>query len=366
MAQEFTIFAVDDDKAMRTLLQSALSGHFVCELFDSGEACLQRLEEKRPDLFLLDIELPRMTGYEVCRQLKRRPDTAAIPLMFISGHDDPACILAGYEAGGEDYILKPIHIGGLLRKIEVLRQIRQLSPALAPPAAATSDHAALLDFLHTLNLCHSPPDVAAALLHAGEVFALELTIQVRTPEKSLTLSKKGENWPLEVAALNHIREQGPEFRNPHLAAWNFPQLTLLASHPPTDDPERFGQICQHLKIAAESADVRLHALRSSQREQHLQSELRSLAARMQATTAECAQRNEEVRVRGTLEIARLFDAILQELTPLGISNEQEEKLFALIRNFSRDQISLCETGRQFQPALQEILHRLENLAGSTD
>ena len=73
-----------------------------------------------PDLILLDVRMPRMTGYEACRVLRENPETAHIPVVFLSAKGQEAEVTSGLEAGAIEYILKPFAPDVLLKRIEDL------------------------------------------------------------------------------------------------------------------------------------------------------------------------------------------------------------------------------------------------------
>ena len=137
MHTDYRIFVVDDDATTRLLLSTMLGASFTVECFDTAEACLKRLDEQRPDLFLLDVGLPGIDGYELCRRIKAAPDTVQMPVVFLSGRDNPEDILAGYDAGGQDYIVKPFNVVGLHHKIKNLQRIDLDKRSLANQAQAS-------------------------------------------------------------------------------------------------------------------------------------------------------------------------------------------------------------------------------------
>ena len=101
------ILLVDDVKDNINILVQALKGEYQLGFALSGEAALKYVREHRPDLILLDIMMPGMDGFEVCRRLQDNPQTAGIPVIFLSSMDEVGNKAAGFAAGAVDYITKP-------------------------------------------------------------------------------------------------------------------------------------------------------------------------------------------------------------------------------------------------------------------
>ena len=114
------ILVVDDDEFMRMMIAEAIGDDFRIIDVGSGTECLEAAAREKPDVILLDVEMPGIDGYETCRQLKGDFDLDSIPVIFISSHDQIEARLRGYEAGAEDYILKPFSPQELLAKISGL------------------------------------------------------------------------------------------------------------------------------------------------------------------------------------------------------------------------------------------------------
>ena len=96
----------------------------------SGEGALARLGYTRPDLVLLDVNMPGLDGYETCRRLKADPRWREVPVLFLTAQDDAGDKLRGFEAGGVDYITKPLHAQEVLARVRAHLQIRALQQAL--------------------------------------------------------------------------------------------------------------------------------------------------------------------------------------------------------------------------------------------
>jgi diguanylate cyclase (GGDEF)-like protein len=114
------ILVVDDTPTDALLLSKALSkaGYDVVVAYN-GDTCLQLAAERKPDFVLLDITMPGRDGLETCRLLKSQPETASIPVVFVTVHSDSEHIVQAFAAGGSDYVTKPLRIDEILARISV-------------------------------------------------------------------------------------------------------------------------------------------------------------------------------------------------------------------------------------------------------
>lgn len=112
-----TILLVDDDPVNIQLLSLILSAKYNLMVATSGAQALQ-LATEQPDLILLDIIMPEMDGYEVCRRLKSAPAISGIPVIFVTGMNDPEDEIKGITLGAVDYFVKPLHAAITLARIK--------------------------------------------------------------------------------------------------------------------------------------------------------------------------------------------------------------------------------------------------------
>lgn len=115
------ILIAEDERDIRDLITFTLNfaGHQVIAT-SNGEEALQAIRSEKPELVLLDVRMPRMTGYEVCREVKADPLTQHIPVAFISAKGQESEIRTGLEAGAEEYILKPFSPDQLIEQVNKL------------------------------------------------------------------------------------------------------------------------------------------------------------------------------------------------------------------------------------------------------
>jgi DNA-binding response OmpR family regulator len=115
------ILIAEDERDIRDLIEFTLkyAGHEVIKARNGTEA-VEMASEAQPDLILLDVRMPRMTGYEVCRALKATDKVKDIPVVFLSAKGQQAEMDTGLDAGAYDYILKPFAPDQLTRRIAAI------------------------------------------------------------------------------------------------------------------------------------------------------------------------------------------------------------------------------------------------------
>jgi len=180
-SDEPTILVVDDHPASRMTAVALLSveGYRVLEA-DSGPAALQSVHVGNPDLILLDVMMPGMDGFEVCRRLKQDEHTRLMPVIFITALNDRRARLRGIEAGGDDFLTKPFDQLELSARVKSLVHQRRLNEDL--------DHAekVLLSIAHTVESRDpNTGDHCDRLVHMGKAFGKFLNLS-RTEIRDLT------------------------------------------------------------------------------------------------------------------------------------------------------------------------------------
>ena len=120
------ILIVDDSKLVVSVIKDALKNDYNIKTAADGEEALASLDEFVPDLVLLDVRMPGLNGYQVCKEVKRRDSLLHLKVIMISGETDLRNRLEGFEAGADDYISKPIEIMELKAKVKVFLRLKVL------------------------------------------------------------------------------------------------------------------------------------------------------------------------------------------------------------------------------------------------
>jgi CheY-like chemotaxis protein len=111
------ILAVDDSETILLIEKAILGRVFDVMTAGSGEESLGRARTDRPDLVLMDLELPGMNGFEACRRLRAEPDTRETPIILVTSHSEVESLEGAFLHGCTDYVIKPINGDELLLKV---------------------------------------------------------------------------------------------------------------------------------------------------------------------------------------------------------------------------------------------------------
>lgn len=114
------LLVVDDEYFNYEMLEIALSKDFELGYANSGQNCLSSAIAEPPDVILLDVCMPGLDGYDICRLLKNTPETRNIPVVMLSGLESDQEKQAGFDAGCDAYVVKPFSINVLFEKINAL------------------------------------------------------------------------------------------------------------------------------------------------------------------------------------------------------------------------------------------------------
>jgi len=122
------IFIVEDEKHIQELLQINLEDNgYSVKVFSNGESLFEECKRLIPDLFILDIMLPGMDGFEICKNIKASSRLRKIPVIMLTAKNEEIDKVLGFETGAEDYITKPFGIREMLARIKVIlkRQVKE-------------------------------------------------------------------------------------------------------------------------------------------------------------------------------------------------------------------------------------------------
>ena len=256
------LLVVDDQEANIQIVGAAL-GSIGCEIIPatSGAQALKRLACSRPDLILLDLLMPEMDGFEVCRQIRGNPDWAEIPIIFLSSADDKDLIVRALESGGVDYLTKPFNQAELIIRVRTHLALKVARDALKQLA---EDRDELLGILtHDLKNHLGGMDMSAQILRdrAAEMADPTLRLMAENISRSSSQMLAFVREFLANAATDHglsiktqpvsLSEAASRAVQQHQEGAKRKQITLQTDWPENDtfvqtDPAALGQVLDNL------------------------------------------------------------------------------------------------------------------------
>lgn len=329
-----TILVVDDDPFMFEYIQAVVENAYELRHCVNGASCLQMISEIRPALVLLDVHMPDMNGYEVCRQLREDSNFDDLAVVFISAACAAEDRLAAYDAGANDYLTKPIAPKELLHKVaaaissrQEMQQLRANSAeAFSVAMSAMSDASAfgrILTLFRMMFSATSQEAIGQQLLDTLLEMDAQATVQIRGKKQTFTRDTQGRSSPMEEVMLrnmsnsaNRISEFGQRM------AFVYGPVSLLIKNAPADEGAR-GRLRDYGAFMAEGASERVTAMERASLEdllRHAEETLGTIASeyQLQQTT-----------------MVNAFNVMLEDfqnaLLHTGLTAKQEDEMISIVQ-----------------------------------
>ena len=218
------VLVVEDEAAIATLLDYNLGKEdFEVTIAADGEEGILKVEEVQPDIVILDWMLPKISGIEVCRRLRSKPDTRNIPVIMLTARSEESDRIRGLETGADDYLTKPFSTNELIARVRaVLRRIR---PALVEDEVAHGDiridraahrvwrsdqeiHLGPTEFRLLDHLIQHPGRVFSREQLLNAVWGSDVFVEVRTVDVHIGRLRKALNKFQQGDPIRTVRSAG--------------------------------------------------------------------------------------------------------------------------------------------------------------
>ena len=202
------MLVVDDTIENLRLLSDLLGEHgYEVRAVTTGRQALQAAEQAPPDLILLDISMPEMDGYEVCRRLKAAERSRDVPVIFLTASADTADMVLAFDAGGVDYVTKPFQFEEVLARVKAHVALRRAQSELAASYARLRDLEQLRDDLVSMVVHDMRSPLQSMLI------SLRMLEDSASPSWATTTGRACES-ALEATAIAQPEGQRPVRREP--------------------------------------------------------------------------------------------------------------------------------------------------------
>lgn len=379
MAIQINVLAIDDDKFIQKVITKSLNSEsLTVHTADNGELGIEMAVRDMPDIILLDIEMPGISGYEVCDRLRCREETKDIPIVFLSSHSSLRERMQGYEVGGDDYLIKPFEKENLLARISILvkyhnereelrSQYKVAQQTAMIAITGVSELALVIRFLEKINTYHSINDLAQGLLETTEQFLIDCCVLIIDQEHLLWYSSENTSIsPLEKELIEMCDKEARFLDFGNRTIVNYPKISLLVKNMPLDDMERYGRIKDFIPLLLAAVNSKISAL-STQEALILQStqlfesfkKIRNSLFYLGTTI-----------VKSRNESTDIMNALTQELScdflRMGLEEDQEDYLQNRIDSALDNVMKEMDAGFEIRQALSFIRKNLSETIQSQE
>ncbi|MDD2743541.1 MAG: response regulator [Rhodocyclaceae bacterium] len=365
------IAVVDDNPPQRMILTRLLENEYQVSAFETGAQFLASVSCF--DAILLDIEMPGLNGYDTCRSLRNRDECCDIPVIFVSAHDTAPERVAAYEAGGDDFVTKPINAHELRHKLKGAIEHRQRVSELAAQSSTAQqvaftamismgDLGVVIDFLRHSTENRTYDAIADQVISAMAAWGLQGVVQVRGRSGHLDRSSSGDMSPLQESVLDNMRNIGRIFEFGSRAIINYEHVSLLIQNLPTDDPDKVGRLRDHLAVLAESADMRVAALDAVNDRKLQKVGIEVVLAEFRSTLARINEKNHGNLTKGQSHMLEALEHLSRTLSTLGLTEIQESYVDDLVKETLDETWHYFDEAQSLESEFSEVLNRLERLA----
>lgn len=371
MTPQPLIFIVDDAADNRLLLRSLLEDKYRLLEADSGEQCMKLLEQEEPDLILLDVSMPGISGYNTCIAIRKQAKSKNTPVIFVSAKDSIEERLEGFEAGADDYLTKPVDGTLLLEKIAFnLERVlaRKLAIAQSHEAmnvameamTSSSELGQIIHFVKEVQTIQKGNSLAVAIMTVAAQFGLNCCVLIDEAEPVL-LGCSADS--IEARVLMKFRNA--DQRITHLGVRTVihsGMVIILIKNMPLDDEARYGRLKDHLAVLADIANGRARAIAaesdiSQQRIQFLRDLIALAEDNIRHTSNEVNAYTESV----TSIVSDMVIRLEGMLFSLGLEEDQEKQLMKLANQTTAKLDDMAEKTKDMDGNLSKILEALYDL-----
>ena len=370
MSHKALILCVDDEPVNLVIMEELLQDSYELTTARSGEGCLQQVRLQKPDLILLDVNMPDLDGLETCERLKSDPETAEIPIIFVSALASQKELMAGYEAGGDDYITKPFSEEILRKKIEIVlasqerrHELEKISDraveALMNNLSTTDELHMVVKFLHRCQTANTLDELARNVFDCLREFELDSSLLILDEPENRVWFSDDIDRPMESQILASLRGQDRVVSFGTRLAMSTDHATILVRNLPTT-PEKINSVREHLAILIEGLDTRIRAMQT----QMLLDERREVLARVLEATRENLGNLEEThkqqRARSAEILAVMGKELEKSLVRLDLSARQEAALKKIIESTAEQTDAVYDQGLKIGERFQGIIDELSS------
>ncbi|MCZ4250343.1 response regulator [Pseudoalteromonas shioyasakiensis] len=367
------ILAVDDEPFNLEIIEEILEDlDFELKMVNSGPECLEVVEEFDPQVILLDVSMPQMSGYDVCRKLKENPNTQKIIVMFVSARGTVEERMESYSVGAEDYIVKPFSHNELKLKLQHLNQVliekesleQQVEDATSTAfnaMANSSEMGQIVNYIEHIGSIDNEHELGKAFLNCLGAFDLQSNVEFRLDNEVLHFSVSGVCSPIVIELFEMLKSKGRlhEFSNRILV--NYEMISLLILNMPGQDPDKHGRIRDHICFLVSVTEQQLKAILTKKELLQQQQQLNDAVSKVHSKFTGLIELLNENRINNEAVFKRLQEDLESRIPTMGLDEDQEVFIYQKVDETIQNSVAREESVKGVKAAFKEIENDLSLL-----
>ncbi|WP_462157161.1 response regulator [Pseudoalteromonas sp. GB56] len=367
------VLAVDDEEYNLEIIEEILEGEdFELRMVDSGPACLAIVGEYHPDVILLDVSMPDMNGYDVCRQLKANPETDDIVVMFVSARGTVEERMEGYAVGAEDYIVKPfshdelksklMHLKGFLEEKETLQQQVDDATSTAFNAMAnSSEMGEIVNYVERIGDIWEVEQLGLELLHCLNRFGLQSNAELRIEDKTHHFALSGVCSPIVIELFDMLKSRGRLHEFSQRLLVNYESVSLLILNMPEHEPEKHGRIRDHVCFLVSVTEQQLGAILTRKALELRQQQLSEAVTRIEEQFRGLMSLMDNTRAENEQVFRSLQEDLESRIPMMGLDEDQELFIYKKVDDTIQKSVARADSVEQVRAAFELIEQDLAKL-----
>jgi len=367
MDQKIKVLVVDDNKANLQLCCEVLSEFYQIDSAENGNIALKKLRDDDYDVVLLDVNMPKFDGYKVCGLLRQSHRNEDVPVIFVSALISLNDKIKGYEAGGQDYIEKPVIFEELVKKIELNvaqynkmkslgKQIQYAKQAAITAVNNSSELGIILNFMERTFEINCTHELLKAIAESVSRYRLNCCVQIRTGGQAVNISAtKIDVSRLERDLLTKSKDSDRVVTLGGRAIFNATRVSILVRNMPVNDDLLYHRLVDHIAVIVTAANERCKHIELQQ--EKLDSLNKAFDEVVNTTNEECETtqlRFSECRRESAKVLTELQSSIEKTLQSEQLKGKQQEKINQAIQQCADAMIGLNEKQAAIEISFEKI------------
>ncbi len=373
MDSSVNILVVDDDKLSRKIIGRALvEDDFELDYAVDGKEGITKAVDNTPDIIVLDVEMPGMSGYEVCKHIRSTSQIANIPIVFLSSHSSLRERMQGYEAGGDDYLIKPFEKEDLVLKLRVLVRYREEQKRLRSEfeqaqktamiaMTGSSELGIAMQFVEKSYGLHDHEPLAEALLEVCRQFQLNCVAMILTDREPVWKTNEEAIKPLEKEMMDMFDRSQRLIDFGGRTIVNFLNVSLLIRNMPLDDMDRYGRMKDLLPMLLAAVDSKLNVIKAESGLANQSNELMSAFKQIRSQLYHLAKALIVKQNDSEILLNTMVTELNTDLLRMGLDDDQESHLLNMIDSAIEEAIEKLDANDTMHRVFTDILSNLKKV-----